>query len=98
MGLIPGWGAKILHVTWHGMAKMKKIFKVELSLGIPTEGTVDVVGILRLVHVVNGIPILDNFEISGKYRHMQIEEGHFMGGLWYGDTGVQGWLESRIYE
>jgi len=51
-----------------------------------------------LAHLVNGIPILDNFEISGKYRHMQIEEGHFMGGLWYGDTGVQGWLESRIYE
>ena len=55
-------------------------------------------GILRLAHLVNGIPILDNLEIPGKYRHMQIEEGHFMGGLWCGDTGVQGWLESRIYE
>ena len=71
---------------------------MELSLGIPIEGMMDVVDILRLADLVNGIPILDNLEISGKYRHMQIEEGHFMGGLWYGDTGVQGWLESRIYE
>ena len=86
-------------MAWHSQNLKKKFFfKVELSLGIPVEGTVDVVGILRLAHLVNGIPILDNLEIPGKCRHMQIEEGHFMGGLWCGDPGVQGWLESKIYE
>lgn len=52
-------------MAWHGQNK-KFFLKVELSLGIPVEGMVDVVGILRLAHLVNGIPILDNLEISGK--------------------------------
>ena len=98
MGLIPGWGTKILHVTWHGIAKIKKIFLSKVITRNPHRRDGGCGGNPKIGHLVNGIPILDNFEISGKYRHMQIEEGHFMGGLWYGDTGVQGWLESRIYE
>lgn len=41
----------------------------------------DVLGILRLAHLVKGIHIFDDLERSGKYRHMQIREGHFRGGL-----------------
>lgn len=58
-------------------------------------------GILRLAHLVKGIHIFDDLERSGRYRHMQIREGHFRGGLWCGDRKAQawrtGWLEPKVY-
>ena len=52
-------------------------------------------GILRLAHLVKGIHIFDDLERSGRYRHMQIGEGHFRGGLWMWRQEGTG-LEDRV--
>ena len=43
MGLIPGWGTKILHAVWHSQKKKKKtktiiIIKLKLNYKKMTEG------------------------------------------------------------